>query len=101
MPTPMHTLMSSLGTYSFFLLLHNTAGDDASEQQCDREQPRTICLTSLTCVRLSRFLPFLYLRWERRRPRKEYCEWIKKENSWGGAIGKSIILQDGRLATSS
>ncbi|KAG0081216.1 ubiquitin-specific protease otu1 [Linnemannia elongata] len=25
------------------------------------------------------------------RPRKEYCEWIKKENSWGGAIELAIF----------
>ena len=25
------------------------------------------------------------------RPRQEYCEWIMRENSWGGAIGKCAL----------
>jgi len=36
----------------------------------------------------SLILGFLY----DRRSRNEYCDWIRKENSWGGAIGKQLRL---------
>jgi hypothetical protein len=41
----------------------------------------------------SRFDTFFILPYDRRRPRKDYCDWIRKENSWGGAIGKKVFMQ--------
>ncbi|KAG0249521.1 ubiquitin-specific protease otu1 [Mortierella polycephala] len=35
------------------------------------------------------------------RPRKEYCEWIKKENSWGGAIELAIFSEHYKIEIDS
>ncbi|KAF9187717.1 ubiquitin-specific protease otu1 [Haplosporangium sp. Z 767] len=35
------------------------------------------------------------------RPRKEYCEWIKRENSWGGAIELAIFSEHYKIEIDS